>query len=56
MLAVTLLTDPPAEQELKGLVYSHAAHPRTSARWHHSPEFYAAVVLVMFVYLNIKFF
>jgi len=56
MLAVTLLTDPPAEQRLKGLVYSHAAHSRTSARWHHSPEFYAAVVLVMFVYLNIKFF
>ena len=56
MLAVTLLTDPPTEQKLKGLVYSYAAHSRTSARWYHSPEFYAAVVLVMFVYLNIKFF
>jgi len=56
MLAVTLLTDPPTEQKLEGLVYSYAAHSRTSARWYHSPEFYAAVVLVMFVYLNIKFF
>jgi len=53
---VTLLTDPPTEQKLKGLVYSYAAHSRTSGHWYQSPEFYAAVVLVMFVYLNIKFF
>ena len=56
MLAVTLLTDPPTEQKLKGLVYAYAARSKASGRWYHSPEFYAAVVLVMFVYLNIKFF
>jgi len=56
MLMVTALTDPPSEEKLKGLVYSYAAHTKTSDRWYQSPEFYALVVLAMFIYLNVKFF
>ena len=56
MLIVTALTDPPGEEKLKGLVYSYAAHTKTSDRWYQSPEFYALVVLAMFIYLNVKFF
>ena len=50
------LTDPPGENELKGLVFSYAAHSETRQRWHRRPEFYAVVVLAMFIYLNVKFF
>ena len=60
MVIVTFATDPPSAEKLKGLVYAYAA-PRLSAtnaghRWFQTPEFYAAVVLAMFVYLNVKFF
>jgi SSS family solute:Na+ symporter len=56
MVAVTMFTDPPTEEKLKGLVYSYAAHADLRRRWYQTPEFYAAVVLAMFLYLNIKFF
>jgi len=56
MLIVISFTDPPGEEKLKGLVYSYAAHTRTSDRWYRSPEAYALVVAAVFVYLNVKFF
>jgi SSS family solute:Na+ symporter len=56
MVAVTMFTDPPTEEKLEGLVYSYAAHAELRRRWYQTPEFYAAVVLAMFLYLNIKFF
>jgi solute:Na+ symporter, SSS family len=56
MLVITLLTDPPGENKLKGLVFSYAAQSQTTQRWHRRPEFYAVVVLAMFIYLNVKFF
>jgi SSS family solute:Na+ symporter len=56
MLVITLVTDPPGENKLKGLVFSYAAQSKTSQRWHRRPEFYAVVVLALFIYLNVKFF
>jgi hypothetical protein len=59
-LAVTVvlsfLTEAPQAEKLKGLVYSKAVKEKTSSPWYSTPEFYALVVLIAFVALNIKFF
>jgi SSS family solute:Na+ symporter len=55
-LVVTFLTEPPPAEQLKGLVYDSSKHEKRSGPWYSSPEFYAAVVLAGYVYLNIKFF
>ncbi len=55
-LVVTFLTKPPHEEQLKGLVYDSSRHEKRTEPWYTSPEFYAAVVLAGYIYLNIKFF
>ncbi len=53
---LSFLTKPPPEEKLKGLVYSRAATDRTPRAWYSRPELYAAIVLILFIALNIKFF
>jgi SSS family solute:Na+ symporter len=53
---LSFLTDPPPPEKLRGLVYSGAANKREPAAWYRKPEFYAVVVLALFIFLNIKFF
>lgn len=55
VVVVALLTTPPAEEKLKGLVYVGTAEGTDSTCWYRTPEFYAAIVIVLFVFLNIKF-
>jgi SSS family solute:Na+ symporter len=55
-VAVTYCTKAPDPEKLKGLTYAFATRLPKSGRWYQTPEFYAAVVIAIFVYLNIKFF
>ena len=55
-VALSFVTKPPDEEKLKGLVYSGAAQPKDPTPWYQTPEFYAVVVVVFFVALNIAFF
>jgi SSS family solute:Na+ symporter len=55
VVLVSLLTAPPADEKLKGLVYSGVAKEKDSTVWYRTPVFYAVIVLVLFVVLNIKF-
>lgn len=55
ILPLTFLTEPPPPEKLKGLVYEGIREPRAE-KWYHSPELYAAIVLVLFVALNVIFF
>ena len=55
-VGLSFLTDPPSKEKLKGLVYSGATREKGSTPWYRTPEFYAVVVLVLFVALNIMFF
>jgi hypothetical protein len=55
-VTVTYCTEAPDPAKLKGLTYSRSASLPRSGRWYQTPEFYAAVVVAIFVYLNIKFF
>jgi SSS family solute:Na+ symporter len=52
---VTYFTAPPGEKQLEGLVYSYSAAGRESGSWYTAPEFFAAIVLLVFVYFNVKF-
>jgi hypothetical protein len=55
-VVVSFLTEAPAPEKLKGLVYAPAAKEKRQGPWYSSPAFYAIVVLTLFVALNIKFF
>jgi SSS family solute:Na+ symporter len=55
-LAVSLLTRPRPEAELRGLVYSLTERPKAEARWYLRPATAAAVVIVIVVVLNLRFF
>jgi SSS family solute:Na+ symporter len=56
LVVVTFLTESPAEDQLRGLVYAYAARETVTKRWYRTPEFYAALVVGLFIYLNVKFF
>jgi SSS family solute:Na+ symporter len=56
ILIATVLTTPPDPEKLKGLTYDSAARIEKSGPWYTTPEFYAVLVLVAYVILNIKFF
>jgi len=55
-VVATLLTTPPPEEKLKGLVYSRKLPKPAPVAWYRSPKFYGAVVVLAFLYLNWKFF
>jgi len=55
-VALSFVTKPADEEKLKGLVYCGAAQPKDPTPWYQTPEFYAVVVVVFFVALNIAFF
>lgn len=55
-VTVTFMTNAPEAESLKGLVYAYAARVTKIQAWYRTPEFYAAVVVALFIYLNIKFF
>jgi SSS family solute:Na+ symporter len=55
-VAATLLTTPPREETLKGLVYSRALAKPTPVAWFRTPQFYAVIVIAAFIALNWKFF
>jgi hypothetical protein len=52
----TFLTTAPDPDKIKGLTYAHSGRLERQGAWFHSPEFYAVVVLLLYLYLNIKFF
>jgi SSS family solute:Na+ symporter len=56
ILILSFLTPPPAEEKLKGLVYSRVTRERESSAWYRRPVAYAIVVLIIFIGLNLKFF
>ena len=56
MIPVTFLTQAPDPQKLKGLVYARNTEKRPRGSWIKSPWTYAAVVMVVFIILNIVFF
>lgn len=56
MVVLTFLTEAPDAKKLAGLTYSYAASIKRTGAWYRTPEFYAVVVLSIFVFLNIKFF
>jgi SSS family solute:Na+ symporter len=56
ILVTTFLTKAPDPATLKGLTYDSAARIERTGPWYRTPEFYAVVVAVAFIYLNIKFF
>lgn len=55
-VGVTLMTDAPDATSLKGLVYAYASRVSKIQAWYRTPEFYAVIVGVLYLYLNIKFF
>jgi hypothetical protein len=55
-VAASFLTTPPREETLKGLVWSRALEKLAPVAWYRTPKFYAAIVGVIFVFLNWKFF
>jgi len=55
-VVVTFMTEAPEEAKLKGLVYAYAAHVKRVQAWYRTPEFYAVIAGILFIYLNIKFF
>jgi len=55
-VGLSFLTEAPAPEKLKGLVYSGAAKEKDLSPWYSKPVFYAVVVLILFIALNIKFF
>jgi len=56
LVVVTFLTESPAEDQLRGLVYAYSARETATKRWYRTPEFYAALVVGLVIYLNVKFF
>jgi SSS family solute:Na+ symporter len=55
-VVATLLTSAPAEESLKGLVYARSTARPEPMAWYRTPKFYAAIVLLAFLFLNWKFF
>jgi solute:Na+ symporter, SSS family len=55
MIPVTFLTKAPPPEKLRGLVYIRTKEKQSDA-WYRTPVFYSAIVLVVFVALNIIFF
>jgi len=55
-VVATLMTTPPPEEKLKGLVYSRDLAKPAPVAWYRSPKFYAAVIVAAFIFLNWKFF
>ncbi len=55
-VVATFITRPPEAESLKGLVYAYAARVSKIQAWYRTPEFYAAIVIALFIYLNVKFF
>lgn len=55
-VVVTFMTESPDEKSLKGLVYAYAAKVKTVQAWYRTPEFYAVIAGILFIYLNVKFF
>jgi SSS family solute:Na+ symporter len=55
-ITLSFLTAPPPEEKLRGLVYSGVTNNRAPTTWYRKPGVYAAVVLALFIFLNIKFF
>jgi solute:Na+ symporter, SSS family len=53
--AVSMVTAPRPEAELKGLVYGLTEIPADAGKWYHRPGPLAAMVLVLFAILNIWF-
>jgi SSS family solute:Na+ symporter len=59
MITMTLLTPAPAPASLVGLVYDSSAvrvPEATKSLWYQSTAFYAAIVVVIFIALNVAFF
>jgi SSS family solute:Na+ symporter len=55
-VAISLLTTPRAEEELKGLVYSLTAKPEEGGlKWYQRPATLAVIVLVLLAGLNLIF-
>ena len=54
-VVVSLATQPRPEAELTGLVYGLTEVPSVQAAWYKRPVFWAAVVAVIFVILNVIF-
>ena len=55
-VAIVVPTVAGREETFKGLVYSRNLAKPAPVAWHSSPKFYAAIVIVIFVALNWKFF
>jgi hypothetical protein len=55
-VVLSFLTEAPQAEKLKGLVYSGAIKEKVATPWFRRPVFYAIVVLIVFIALNIKFF
>ncbi len=56
-IIVSFMTKPKPDAELDGLVYGATVLPNDGARvWWHKPMFWAVIVFVVFVALNIAFF
>lgn len=56
MIATTCCTKAPDPIKLRGLTYSYTARLQRVGAWYRTPEAYAVIVLVILLYLNIKFF
>lgn len=54
-VVLSFTTMPPDESKLKGLVYSRQRVEKDFTPWYRTPGFYAAVVIALFVILNITF-
>jgi SSS family solute:Na+ symporter len=54
-VVLSFTTTPPSEEKLKGLVYSGASHEKDPELWYQKPEFYAVIVIGLFIFLNVKF-
>lgn len=55
-VVLSFLTEAPQAEKLTGLVYSGAIKEKDSTPWFRTPGFYAIVVLMLFIALNVKFF
>jgi hypothetical protein len=55
-VVASYLTPPPPEETLRGLVWSRALEKPARVAWYRTPQFYAAIVIIIFAMLNWKFF
>ncbi len=54
-ITLSLLTPPPLEENLKGLVYDRQQSTLTAGSWYGSPAFQGAVILLLVAALNVIF-